>query len=120
MLPAARITDLQVCPVILPGPVQHVGGPVSSGAQMVIIGGQPAARLGDSAVCGPTSTCIAKGEPSVLIEGQPAARLSDATSHGGMVTSGCPTVLIGRSAQVMTMQAASQSGKPFCEQCEAK
>ena len=27
--------------------------------------------------------------------GQPAARLGDATAHGGVVTVGCPTVLIG-------------------------
>ena len=27
--------------------------------------------------------------------GQPAARLGDATTHGGVITVGCPTVLIG-------------------------
>jgi len=31
----------------------------------------------------------------VLIGGQPAARVGDTTVHGGTVTAGCPTVLIG-------------------------
>jgi uncharacterized Zn-binding protein involved in type VI secretion len=31
----------------------------------------------------------------VLITGLPAARMGDATAHGGTITLGCPTVLIG-------------------------
>ena len=38
---------------------------------------------------------IAKGSATVLIAGQPAARMGDSCAHGGTVTLGCPTVLIG-------------------------
>jgi len=30
----------------------------------------------------------------VLIGGQPAARMGDITAHGGVIAMGCPTVLI--------------------------
>ncbi|MEN9149808.1 PAAR domain-containing protein [Xanthomonas perforans] len=95
MQPAARLTDLHVCPMVT-GVVPHVGGPiVSPGAPTVLIGGLPAARLGDMAVCvGPPDSIVA-GAPTVLIAGQPAARLGDGTAHGGVITLGCFTVLIG-------------------------
>jgi uncharacterized Zn-binding protein involved in type VI secretion len=92
MPPAARISDMHVCPKVEPGPVPHVGGPTSSGESTVIIGGMPAARVGDSLVCfgGPPDS-IAQGEPTVIIGGKPAARLGDSTSHGGVIVAGCPT-----------------------------
>ncbi|MFA1263955.1 PAAR domain-containing protein [Xanthomonas axonopodis pv. fascicularis] len=95
MQPAARLTDLHVCPMVT-GVVPHVGGPIiSPGAPTVLIGGLPAARLGDMAVCvGPPDSIVA-GAPTVLIAGQPAARLGDSTAHGGVITLGCFTVLIG-------------------------
>ncbi len=95
MQPAARLTDLHVCPMVT-GVVPHVGGPiVSPGAPTVLIGGLPAARLGDMAVCvGPPDSIVA-GAPTVLIAGQPAARLGDSTAHCGVITLGCFTVLIG-------------------------
>ncbi|WP_386342308.1 PAAR domain-containing protein [Xanthomonas citri pv. citri] len=95
MQPAARLTDLHVCPMVT-GVVPHVGGPiVSPGAPTVLIGGLPAARLGDMAVCvGPPDSIVA-GAPTVLIAGQPAARLGDSTAHGGVITLGCFTMLIG-------------------------
>ncbi len=47
------------------------------------------------AVCvGPPDT-IAKGSATVLIGGMPAARMGDMTGHGGVITVGFPTVLIG-------------------------
>lgn len=91
---AARIGDLHVCPMVT-GVVPHVGGPVLTGAPTVLIAGMPAARLGDSATCvGPPDT-IVKGSATVLIAGQPAARMGDSCAHGGTITLGCPTVLIG-------------------------
>jgi uncharacterized Zn-binding protein involved in type VI secretion len=61
----------------------------------VLIGGLPAAVLGDNAVCaGPLDTII-KGSATVFIGGKPAARLGDATAHGGSVVLGLPTVMIG-------------------------
>jgi uncharacterized Zn-binding protein involved in type VI secretion len=78
------------------GPKPHVGGPILPGANStVLIGGLPAAVVGDSCVCvGPTDTII-KGSSSVLISGSPAARMGDSTAHGGSIIMGCPTVLIG-------------------------
>lgn len=97
MQPAARISDMHVCPMATPGtpPVPHVGGPISLGAATVIVGMMPAARVGDMCVCvGPPDT-IAMGSPTVQIEMRPAARMGDNTAHGGVISSGCPTVLIG-------------------------
>jgi uncharacterized Zn-binding protein involved in type VI secretion len=43
---------------------------------------------------GPPDT-IALGSFKVLIGGQPAARMGDTTAHGGNIILGCFTVLIG-------------------------
>ena len=60
-LPAARITDMHVCPMVT-GIVPHVGGPIIPPTSMtVIIGGLPAARLGDKCVC--------VGPPDVIVMG---------------------------------------------------
>lgn len=96
MPPAARITDMHTCPMTSPGPVPHVGGPISGpGAATVLIGGLPAAVAGDMAVCvGPPDTLL-PGSGTVLIGGMPAIRMGDSTAHGGTVMGGDPTVLIG-------------------------
>ena len=98
MPPAARITDMHVCPMVTPGvpPIPHVGGPISGPcAPTVLIGNLPAAVVGDMCICvGPPDTII-KGSMTVLICGKPAARMSDSTAHGGTIVLGLPTVLIG-------------------------
>ncbi len=93
--PAARITDNHVCPMVT-GVVPHVGGPIIPPCcPTVLIGGLPAARVGDIATCvGPPDT-IVKGSATVLIGGMPAARIGDLTAHGGQIVTGLPTVLIG-------------------------
>ena|SRR5438552_3581997 len=93
---AARVGDMHVCPLVNPGPVPHVGGPIlPPGGATVLIGGMPAARVGDMCVCtGPPDT-IAMGSSSVLIGGKPVARMGDSTAHGGTIIVGCPTVIIG-------------------------
>jgi len=93
---AARVSDFHTCPMVNPGPVPHVGGPIlPPGCPTVLIGGQPAARVGDMATCvGPPDT-IAVGSGTVMIGGMPAARMGDMTTHGGIIVLGCPTVLIG-------------------------
>jgi len=95
MPPAARIADMHTCPMVN-GVVPHVGGPVTGpGAPTVLIGGQPAAKVGDMLVCvGPPDT-IVKGSATVFIAGMPAARMGDITSHGGVIVQGFPTVMIG-------------------------
>ncbi|EGD08777.1 PAAR domain-containing protein [Xanthomonas vesicatoria] len=78
------------------GVVPHVGGPIiGPGAPTVLIGGLPAARIGDAAVCVGPPDSIVMGAPTVIISGQPAARLGDSTAHGGVISLGCFTVLIG-------------------------
>lgn len=96
MPPAARVTDMHVCPMVNPGPVPHVGGPIlPPGAATVLIGGMPAAVVGDLCVCvGPPDT-IAAGSGTVFIGGKPAARMGDATAHGGTIVGGYPPVIIG-------------------------
>jgi uncharacterized Zn-binding protein involved in type VI secretion len=88
MLPAARVTDLIASPATTGTPTPII----PPGAPTVLIGGMPAARLGDS--CG--VDVIIKGSTTVFIGGLPAARIADATASGGAVLPpGCPTVLIG-------------------------
>ena len=95
MPPAARITDMHTCPMVT-GIVPHVGGPVlPPGEPTVLIGGMPAARVGDMASCVGPPDNIVMGSASVLIGGMPAARVGDLTAHGGVIIAGCPTVLIG-------------------------
>ena len=92
---AARVSDMHLCPQIT-GTVPHVGGPVlPAGCPTVLIGGLPAARLGDLCVCTGPPDSIIKGSGTVMIGGSPAARMGDNTAHGGVIIIGCPTVNIG-------------------------
>ncbi len=94
--PAARVSDMHVCPLIIPPSVPHVGGPIlPPGAPTVLIGGLPAARVGDMATCVGFPDVITTGSMTVLIGGMPAARMGDSTAHGGTIILGCFTVLIG-------------------------
>ncbi len=119
MPPAARITDMHTCPAVEPGPVPHVGGPVIVGEPTVIIGGQPAARVGDSLVCIGPPDSISKGEATVIIGGKQAARLGDSTSHGGVIVTGCPTVLIGSVTQGFCLACAAKAAAAFVEKAKA-
>lgn len=95
-LPAARVGDMHVCPMINPGPVPHVGGPIlPPGAITTLIGGMPAARVGDMALCTGPPDAIAVGSFKTLIGGMPAARMGDMTVHGGTIVVGHPLTLIG-------------------------
>ncbi|MBO9595820.1 MAG: PAAR domain-containing protein [Niabella sp.] len=95
--PAARIGDMHVCPLVN-GLVPHVGGPVlPAGVPNVLIGGMPAATMGDMCVCTGPPDVIMLGSSGVLIGGRPAARMGDTTAHGGSILLGCFTVLIGET-----------------------
>ena len=95
MAPAARVTDMHVCPMVT-GVVPHVGGPIlPPGCPQVLIGFLPAARVTDMAVCVGPPDVIAMGSTQVLIGYLPAARMGDPTVHGGVIVMGCPQVLIG-------------------------
>ena len=84
--------------MVTPGtpPIPHVGGPVTGpGCPTVMIGGMPAAVMGDLCTCtGPPDT-IALGSIGVMIGGKPAARMGDICGHGGSIVAGLPTVMIG-------------------------
>jgi uncharacterized Zn-binding protein involved in type VI secretion len=89
---AARVGD----------PTGHPGVIAGPGMPMVLIGGQPAAVLGDSHVCGmPTPagphppSPIASGSATVLIGGKPAARVGDLSGCGAPIVAGMPLVEIG-------------------------
>ena len=91
---AARVGDLHTCPMSS-GPAPHVGGPIApAGCASVLIGGQPAARVGDTATCSGPPDSIVMGSMKVMIGGKPAARMGDSTAHGGTITLGAPTVMI--------------------------
>jgi uncharacterized Zn-binding protein involved in type VI secretion len=96
--PASRVGDMHICPMVTPGtpPVPHVGGPITGpGCPTVLIGGMPASVVGDLCVCtGPPDT-IAMGSVTVFFGGMPAVRMGDSTVHGGTISLGLPTVLIG-------------------------
>lgn len=140
MPPAARITDMHVCPMVN-GVVPHVGGPIVKGQPNVLTCMMPQARVTDQCVCVGPPDIIVKGSATVLVGGLPAARMGDNTAHGGVIVIGAPTVLIGDSAnsggggagggmgvvmpvalsapnlQAETMIGAHKAAKPFCRIC---
>jgi uncharacterized Zn-binding protein involved in type VI secretion len=76
--------------------VPHVGGPIlPPGYPKVLIGGMPAARMGDLCTCVGPPDVIVMGAPTVLVGGQPLARMGDPTAHGGVIVLGYPKVLAG-------------------------
>lgn len=95
MPPAARASDMHVCPMVTVA-VPHVGGPIlPPGCPTVMIGGLPAARMGDMCTCVGPPDVIVLGSATVLIGGLPAARMGDLTAHGGTIVMGFPQVMIG-------------------------
>lgn len=97
MQPAARMTDMHLCPMQTPAPIPipHVGGPILPLPSTVLIGSIPAATVGQMCLCVGVPDTIVKGSMTVLINQKPAARMGDLTGHGGTIIMGLPTVLIG-------------------------
>ncbi|MEI7895831.1 MAG: PAAR domain-containing protein [bacterium] len=92
---AARVGDMHVCPMVTVL-VPHVGGPIlPPGCPTVLIGGMPAACMGDMVTCTGPPDSILLGSSTVFIGGKMAARMGDMTAHGGTIVLGCPTVIIG-------------------------
>lgn len=92
MKPAARVTDATAHPGIIAGP----------GMPTVLIGGLPAAVVGDMHTCalppiaGPhPPTPFPMGSVTVLIGGRPALRLGDMSGCGAPIITGAFNVLIG-------------------------
>ena len=87
---AARISDVSV----------HGGAVVGPGVATVLVGGLPAAVLGDMHSCvipppHPPVTPFVAGSATVLIGGRPALRVGDSCACGASVAVGMPTVQIG-------------------------
>ncbi len=87
---AARVGDLTV----------HGGTVVGPGVATVLVGGMPAAVVGDMHACPipppshiPSSPFVA-GSATVLVGGRPALRAGDSCACGASVPVGCPTVVI--------------------------
>lgn len=83
-------------------PTGHPGVISGLGILTVLIGGQPAAVMGEKHTCSfppPTGphppSMIASGSLTVLIGGKPAARVGDKSACGAPIMSGMPTVDIG-------------------------
>jgi len=128
-MPAARVTDMHTCPMVTPGtpPIPHVGGPIIPSCSInVLTGGMPQARVTDKCICVGPIDMIVKGSASVLVNNLPAARIGDTTTHGGVIVSGCPSVLIGDAGGAFfgpagaapavekpCMKDAAKAGAPF-------
>ncbi len=95
MPPAARVTDMHICPMVT-GIVPHVGGPILPPCEPTVLTGfLPQARITDLATCVGPPDIIVMGSFTVLVGMLPAARILDMTAHGGMIILGCFTVIIG-------------------------
>jgi uncharacterized Zn-binding protein involved in type VI secretion len=89
---AARVGD----------PTGHPGVIAGPGVPTVLIGGMPAAVMGDNHICSMPPTAgphppspIAKGSATVLIGGRMAARMGDMSGCGAPIVMGMPLVEIG-------------------------
>ena len=91
------------------------GGAVAQGAETVIIGGKPAARITDQHKCGRKyhngGPIVPEGKPTVLVEGKPLARVTDKAVCSGcddVITKGETTVLIGQEGTTRPISAKGQ------------
>lgn len=92
-MPAAvRVTDT----------TNHGGTVIGPGVATVLIGGMPAAVLGDNHICSlppnahqPTASPFIQGSSTVMIGGVPAVRVGDTCVCGASAVVGEPTVIIG-------------------------
>ncbi|MBB5690654.1 hypothetical protein GXW77_09050 [Roseomonas alkaliterrae] len=118
--PAARVTDMHLCPMASPAvpPVPHVGGPILPPcAPTVLIGSLFSARILDMAMCVGPPDAIAQGAATVLVMNMPASRILDSTSHGGKIIMGCFTVLIG--GKTATIKVDPNADPAFLAQLRA-
>lgn len=114
--PAARITDMHTCAMVT-GIVPHVGGPIIVGSPNVITGNMPQARVTDNCICVGPPDMIVQGSATVLVNNLPAARIGDMTTHGGVIVTGFPTVLIGDAAGGGGNMGAAGAAPPADKNC---
>jgi uncharacterized Zn-binding protein involved in type VI secretion len=106
-MPAARITDMHVCPqvtVLVP----HIGGPIIQGALTVLTGMMPQSRVGDMAVC--------VGPPDMIVQGQFNVLVGDGGAGGGGAggggLGGMVGAIMGAVMAGMSSPAPSAPDKP--------
>jgi len=85
---------------VMLSPTAHPGVITGPCVPTVLIGGFPAAVVGDKHVCafpvppGHPPTTILTGSTKVMIGGKPAARVGDKCGCGALIQAGVPTVNI--------------------------
>jgi uncharacterized Zn-binding protein involved in type VI secretion len=115
---AARMSDSVVCP-----DAGHASSRIDQGESTVLIGGRPAARHDDAVRCPwrEHESVVVAGEYEVLIGGSRAARIADETGSGGMISEGCPDVLIDESGfDAVAAAIARIRLSPYAETEEGK
>lgn len=94
MPPAARVGDITA----------HGGTVTGPGVSNVLIGGMPAAVVGDLHVCAivptpatphPTTTPFTAGSSTVFVSGRPLLRVGDMAACGASIVAGATTVIAG-------------------------
>src|SRR5580658_9457238 len=101
MMPASRIGDMHVCPMVTVL-VPHVGGPFVMGSPTVLVGMMPQSRVTDQLVCvGPPDICV-MGAETVLVGMAGAGGAGGAM--GGIAAAGVsvPTQAAGTAAGTET------------------
>lgn len=102
MMPASRIGDLHVCPMVT-GVVPHVGGPFILGSPTVLVGNMPQSRVTDQLTCvGPPDVAM-MGCETVLVG--MAGGGGAAGAAGGAAAMGVPVPL----QPAATSSSSSQS-----------
>jgi len=92
---AARVGDMHICPMVTGVVPHVGGPILPPGVPTVLINSMPAATATNICTCTGPPDIIMKGSATVLIGGLPAARVGDTTAHGGKIMMGSPTVIIG-------------------------
>ena len=94
MPPAARVGDITA----------HGGTVTGPGISNVLIGGMPAAVVGDMLICAivptpatphPTTTPFTAGSSTVFVGGRPLLRVGDMAACGASIVAGATTVIAG-------------------------
>lgn len=94
-LPIATKGCHHECPAY-DGDTAHIGGPALAGSPNVFACQNPCCRLGDALQCNSSSPdYINSGSHTVFINGKPVARRGDSNVHGGVLSEGKETILVG-------------------------
>src|SRR5690606_307182 len=100
--PTRRKGELMPSAVCVGDTSTHGGTITGPGVATVLIGGKPAAVVGDMHVCSlppnshqPTVSVFPSGSSTVMFGGRPALRTTDTCICGAMAAVGAPTVTIG-------------------------